>query len=213
MKLQHLFIVAVLLPFLSCSQHDTSASQKNKQQDDALVNSVVQAQMEQYKNYEDTTGPVIATIRPGIKAVTEEEKQYAENGILGAVSIEKYDKDLINLIDGDEIVLPYPKVSIIADYPLNKPAIFELKAGKAGFSRREIIQHIGKIYHHIYETEEASAKTKTVPLEKRTGLINRNVTDGEYGIWGHDLSDLYLSYIEVHQHPSGTIYLILGIDS
>ncbi|RXK86946.1 hypothetical protein [Filimonas effusa] len=162
---------------------------------------------------QDTIGPAISTIDIFLKAVTKEEKQYAQNGLIGGISIDKPEQSLPNLVNPNEMILPYAKVVVVADYPLNRPANFELTTKKGGFSRKEMIEHVSSIYHSIYRKEEASAKTKTVPAEKREGLINRNETDGEYGIWGHDISDLYLSYIEVHRSSAGVIYLILGIDS
>lgn len=54
---------------------------------------------------------------------------------------------------------------------------------------------------------------KTVPLEQRKRLLNRNRTDGTYGIRGHDLSDLDLHTAEVYRTASGRWLLELGIDS
>ena len=48
---------------------------------------------------------------------------------------------------------------------------------------------------------------------QRTGLINRNKTNGVYGICCHDLGDLVLHTIELSEKPDGTTYLVLGIDS
>ena len=50
-------------------------------------------------------------------------------------------------------------------------------------------------------------------MDKRVGLSNRNETNGKYGIWGHDLIDLYLSDIEVYKNKSGFVTLILYVDS
>lgn len=76
-----------------------------------------------------------------------------------------------------------------------------------------MLQVISKKYHEIYIEEEASATTKTIPVEKREGLINRNETNGKYGIWGHDLSDLDLSSVEVYQNSEKKIYLVLSVES
>ena len=81
------------------------------------------------------------------------------------------------------------------------------------FSRAEGARSIGREYRRIYVEEEATATQKTLPMEQRGGVINRNRTDGKYGIWAHDLEDLDLVSIEVHQAPEGTLHLALNVDS
>jgi hypothetical protein len=76
-----------------------------------------------------------------------------------------------------------------------------------------LVDHITGSYNRIYLEEEESAKTKTIPVDKREGIINRNQTDGKYGIWGHDLGDLDLSSIIVHKLRNGIIKLELYIES
>ncbi|MGN6495488.1 MAG: hypothetical protein ACTHLE_26100, partial [Agriterribacter sp.] len=115
--------------------------------------------------------------------------------------------------DADMIVLPYPTAKLIIDYPLLRPAVIELKSADQGFSNKALILAISEQYQKIYKEEEATAITRTTPADQRKELLNRNETDGKYGIWGHDLSDLSLSEIEVYQHPNGVIYLRLGIES
>lgn len=152
-------------------------------------------------------GEVISTIEFAVKTPNE-----SENNIIPWISIESPSNDLENLIDADEIVLPKESITLIIDYPLDHSVAFELKSEK-GFSRKQLILAISEKYHEIYMKEEASASIKTIPLEKREDLINRNKTNGEYGIWGHDLSDLDLSSIEVYKNNSGKIQIILGIES
>lgn len=65
----------------------------------------------------------------------------------------------------------------------------------------------------MYDEEENTSKTKTVPVKQRQGLLNRNETNGKYGIWGHDLSDLDLTSMDVYENEEGTIFLDLDIDS
>lgn len=158
----------------------------------------------------DTLGTLILSIDYSVKATPEDK---SPDGILPWVSIADTDTEIKRLIDPDEIVLPYTAARLIIDYPLNNPAIFELSAAGKGFTRKQLIQYIGDKYHMIYEEEEQSAATKTVPLKERDGIINRNSTDGKYGVWGHDLSDLSLTTIEVYRDDKGQISLILDINS
>lgn len=158
----------------------------------------------------DTLGPVIQRIRFSV-AMTDQEGRLID--YVPWIGIEKAAEQLPGLKDADMIVLPYSTVKLIIDYSLLCPAVIELKSDGQGFSNKALILAISEQYQEIYKEEEATATTKTTPAGQRKELLNRNETDGKYGIWGHDLSDLSLSEIEVYQHPSGAIYLRLGIES
>ena len=73
---------------------------------------------------------------------------------------------------------------------------------------REISQH----YYMIYDEEEKSATVKTIPIEKRT-MYNKNQTNGKYGIWGHDITDLVLADIYVIKAKNSQIILTLNVES
>lgn len=70
-----------------------------------------------------------------------------------------------------------------------------------------------KAYYKMYEEEEATATIKTIPLEKRTTMYNRNETNGKYGIWGHDIADLVLSEIHIYEDADKKLLLALIIES
>jgi len=118
----------------------------------------------------------------------------------------------MQLIDKNEVVINKNKVILIIDYPLTKECRFELTSIN-GFTRERLIKEISEKYHQIYKEEESTANVKTVPSDKRTTSYNRNQTDGKYGIWGHDLSDLALDHILVYQTSNEDILLSLDIDS
>lgn len=142
------------------------------------------------------------------------DRELAPDGIIPWISIENADKEVANLIDKDEIVLKEQVVDVTIDYPLENVTAIELKSDKkSGFTRAELILKISAEYKRIYKEEEASAKEKTIPVEKREGLVNRNTTNGKYGIWGHDLGDLGLSEIIVHKRPGKKTRLELYIGS
>jgi hypothetical protein len=154
-----------------------------------------------------------STIEIRIKA-TKEQRKEGEDATIPEINLDSTDKQIANLIDPNEIVLPYQKVKLMIDYPLARPVFFELTSQTiSGFTRKQLIQAISKKYHEIYTEEEKTAKTKTIPLKDRKGMYNRNETDGKYGIWGHDLSDLVLTDITVYQTSDGTILLDLDIES
>ena len=149
-----------------------------------------------------------------VRTSNKEDLEIFEDGIIPWISIKEPENSLVNLIDKDEIVLNSNKAILSIDYPLNKPTEIEIRSKeKDGFSRIELIRLISQAYHRIYDEEEASAKVKTVPLKKREDLINRNETDGKYGIWGHDIGDLDLSAIIVQYKNGITPKLVLYIES
>lgn len=131
-----------------------------------------------------------------------------------------YDKCL----DLDEIVLPMEQiilredeeidekgtkhVTLILDYPLDDDYEFRIYPDdERGFTRGHIIREIKRTYDKVYAEEE---ETSTVPVGNIPGLLNRDFTDGNYGVWGHDLSDLGLH--TVSYNPARNVFW-LGIDS
>jgi hypothetical protein len=161
---------------------------------------------------ESNTQDIITTIEFGVKAEPEDAKDF-EDGIIPWINIEKPGNQINRLIDADKVVITYSEVTLVIDYPLNKPAEFILKSSGKGFTKKQLVFEISKKYHEIYEAEESSAKTKTIPLEKRKGLINRNETNGKYGICCHDIGDLDLSSAQVYKTEDGKIQIVLEVES
>jgi hypothetical protein len=160
----------------------------------------------------DSLGTLISTIEFKLKA-TKGDLDTFEDGIIPWVSIDKPGEEIDSLVGADEIVLPFSTAILVIDYPLKNEARFILSGGKRGFSRRQLIKIISEKYHHIYEKEEQTVTENTTPHDSKGVSLNRNETDGVYGIWGHDISDLVLSSIEVYKDTSGEIYLVLNIES
>ena len=83
---------------------------------------------------------------------------------------------------------------IIADlylcYPFNVVVKSEIKFKNL----YELISEIRKTYRQIYHEEK---KTMTKLAKKNKNLINRGVSNGLYGIWGHDVYDLVIESIKV----------------
>ena len=149
-----------------------------------------------------------------VKTENKDDLEIFEDGIIPWVSLKAPEDEIENLIEKDKIILPIDSAILIIDYPLNKPIEVIIKPHSPnGFSREDLIKSISREYNRIYLEEEESAKTKTIPVEKREGIINRNQTNGKYGIWGHDLGDLDLSSIIVHKKRNGLIKLELYIES
>ena len=149
-----------------------------------------------------------------VKTTDTKDLEIFEDGMIPWISIKDPNGYLDKLIAKDEIILKSTKALLIIDYPLNKPVEINITSqNKEGFSRAELVQLISSEYNRVYEEEEESATVKTTPLDERDGLINRNATDGKYGIWGHDIEDLDLSAIIVHLKKDSIPILELYIES
>lgn len=204
MKSIHLILLLFTIIFFSC----------NKKTTENEIDSIESIQKKQIENYDKTyadAGELISDFSIELKPNKEEIANWG-NELIPWISIEHAPNEISRLVNPDEILIKQTSAKLIIDYPLNNPAIIEI-TNVNGFSRKDLILIISKKYIEIYNEEEASAKTKTIPLEQRTGLINRNQTDGKYGIWGHDISDLGLSGIELYQNKAGQITISLQIES
>jgi hypothetical protein len=77
------------------------------------------------------------------------------------------------------------------DYPLTNPDFLEIEAEHAFGG---ILWEIANRYKEIYAGED---KTATEVESLNPQLINRGRSNGNYGIWGHDLEDLYFEGLQI----------------
>jgi len=125
------------------------------------------------------------------------------------VAIANFDKNNHDLYKPNETVIFNTKYTMEISYPLTHPATFTFNSAR-GFSRLDVINNIVESYHAVYKKEEASMNTVIEPINKRTGLVNRQSSNGAYGIWGHDIDDLV---IEGMQYDPNTHVLTMFIGS
>lgn len=132
----------------------------------------------------------------------------------GGIRVSDVQRALAQLDKPDEIVIPFEHAVLVIDYPLSTPATIPITAPiPLGFTRAALVRTICEEYGHVYDAEEGTAATKTIPLEERGPLRNRNRTDGAYGIWGHDLQDLVLMAVRWARRTDGTVEIELHVDS
>lgn len=97
--------------------------------------------------------------------------------------------------DADEVIFT-EDIKVIIDYPLTRKFVFDICTIDGKITRKYLAQSIVDTYRNIYREKEESTAIPILDLDDRikyqNGLINRNRTDGKYGIWGHDIDDLYL---------------------
>jgi hypothetical protein len=108
----------------------------------------------------------------------------------------------------DEIVIIEENIKIEFDYPLQNVFTFDF-VSSGGFTRKHLVELIAKTYQQIYQEEDQSSQVQVIPMENRTTLLNRNQTNGKYGIWGHDISDLWLEGIH-YNTSTNTVLLDIG---
>jgi hypothetical protein len=78
-------------------------------------------------------------------------------------------------------------------YPLSNDAEFTHQLD-GNTTLHDILLLVKADYTCIYKTEEdAVGNPGTMP-----GMLNRATSTGPYGIWGHDLSDLYVEGININ---------------
>jgi hypothetical protein len=132
----------------------------------------------------------------------------------GGIHVHDPAQALARLDQPDEIVIPFEHAVLVIDYPLSSPASMEIDAPiPLGFTRAQLIKTICEEYAHVYDAEEGTAATKTIPIEERGAMRSRNRTDGAYGIWGHDLEDLVLTAAHWTRQPDGIVRIELHVES
>lgn len=109
---------------------------------------------------------------------------YIESRTLGGIGGKLPHKDPLELSG---------EYTFVYSYPLRTEASFT-HALEPGMSPRDILAIAAKDYSQIYAEE---ANTQPAPPSPSAFLLNRGATQGKYGIWGHDLSDLFFEAIVI----------------
>jgi hypothetical protein len=66
------------------------------------------------------------------------------------------------------------------------------------FTRGELVRFIIETYLQVYRQEAKTQSSPSPAAHERGDFLNRPQSDGEFGIWGHDLSDLGIEKIAIH---------------
>jgi len=107
-----------------------------------------------------------------------------------------------DVVGKDEIITICQSATIIFNYPLSGEFRFKLKKSEGSITRKDFASFVQSTYRRIYD-EESSGQVENI-----VGMLNRQKTDGPYGIWGHHIGDLV---IEGVRHTGNNVYtLIIG---
>jgi hypothetical protein len=112
-------------------------------------------------------------------------------------------KKLLNTVVSDNIKYVYATIS----YPLTNKAVIRFSCNNNKIITYGMLLYLyTKAYHIVYDTEEEDDKDPGhIP-----GLANRAISDGRFGIWGHDIGDLIYnggSIIKIYDN-----YIICNFD-
>jgi hypothetical protein len=98
---------------------------------------------------------------------------------------------LDDIVDGKEKLIRRATLVFEYDYPLSHTVRFA-RTRKNGWTRRALAKQIREDYERIYrEEDEAVGRTGHIP-----GMLNRDKSEGPYGIWGHDIDDLVVERVK-----------------
>nr|QBK93963.1 MAG: uncharacterized protein LCPAC406_02770 [Pithovirus LCPAC406] len=134
------------------------------------------------------------------KVLTEEGEEYSHIGLTS----EGFDSDVRNMLNKDEILIRGNKITVAVSYPLNDQYEFDIILNReSNFTRFALVKVISQLYQLIYREEKETAKLLIESMAerfKRTGSghplgMNKALSCGKYGIWGHDLGDLVLNTV------------------
>ncbi len=154
---------------------------------------------------------VIARIRvtPTHVAMVVQRVHFGEAGL----RLTEAEAAVAKLKNPEEIVIPHEHAILVIDFPLTTSATIAISAGfgTIGFTRAELIRDICEEYANVYEAEEATAGTKTIPRDERTHKV-RNRTDGVYGIHTYDLDDLVVTAARWRLDRAGTVKIELHVE-
>lgn len=114
----------------------------------------------------------------------------------------------------DEIVIPFARATLVIEFPLTNPAHVAINAAlPQGFTRGELVKIICDEYAHVYAAEEGTALNAEASVEERGARLERNRTDGAYGIWGHRLDDLVLRSARWVKQSNGDVRIELHVEA
>jgi hypothetical protein len=89
-------------------------------------------------------------------------------------------------LDDEEILINSDVITVQIDYPLKNSAKFKCEQ-KGGMTKKFLADAVYVMYKKIYQRE---AETTTIPVGTLGMMLNRNTTDGKYGIWGHEIDQM-----------------------
>lgn len=101
--------------------------------------------------------------------------------------------DLYQFEDPEKILLPNKGYKMPIIYPLTHPHTVSILTGKNGMTRGELGKIILYEYKKIYGADEAASGPPTYHHTEPKRIMSL----GPYGVWGHDLEELWLQSVDI----------------
>lgn len=114
----------------------------------------------------------------------------------------KYVENLLRYDKGDKYFDKPINSKIYITYPLS--VIVEIEVNNIN-NIGELLYLIAQAYNEIYKEEKNSSTIKEGNIK---GMMNRNETNGKYGIWGHSIEDLFFECVQIYDN--NIIHLCIG---
>lgn len=144
------------------------------------------------------------------KALEQEKEKYDKYTFRKPISMENpvFDERSEQSSTKWPLQRPLDLVRVNLTYPLykSKQASIQPNDVKLGMSPNEFVHAAAKMFHMIYDRE---LETCTTPPQKMSNGY-RSATDGDYGVFGVELKEIYLTGIW-YNPSSNTIELLLKI--
>ena len=118
---------------------------------------------------------------------------------------EKKDKDKCH-----KVLSNITNVIVEIDYPVSKPAIFKFDCTSTEVTYGLVLYLYTYAYQLMYklEDEDVGESTNNIP-----GMLNRERSEGRFGIWGHDIGDLVYNGISTLSFSGDTVICYFSCDS
>lgn len=127
------------------------------------------------------------------------------------IYFKNYDPDnweeFTGVINPDEIVIEDQDITVVFAMPLKKAFGFKYHSD-TGFTRRQVVDLIYDRYKKIYEEEEKTSTIRVMSMDERLRLskavcgfclMNRNRTNGKYGIHTDDMDSLVIELLNYNK--------------
>jgi hypothetical protein len=95
------------------------------------------------------------------------------------------------LLDHPVSVCYHPvRVYTMYDYPLARTVFCRFDVDQAQLTNGQLLYLHALGYQEIYNREDDAVHSKGEQVKNISGMLNRDQTNGPFGIWGHSIGDL-----------------------
>lgn len=101
-------------------------------------------------------------------------------------------------------------VVAVISYPIENPALFKFDCSNIELTYGKLLYLYTYAYQLMYKLENEDVG---VPTENIPGMLNRGKSEGRFGIWGHDITDLIYNGGSTLRFTNDTVICEFDVDS